>query len=232
MDRLIVAGMLKKHHYSTACFGKWHLGIEWGKNERGNVDFNLDITYGPTDVGFDEFYGIAGSLDMVPYVFFHNKKPVESVNAEQQALTFPKYIRKGPRGNTFDAQKVLDVLTERSVNYINEQFKKNNPFFMYIALTSPHKPVWPAARFIGRTGLGPYADYVYQTDWTVGQVLQALDDAGIKNNTLVVFSSDNGSYMYRLEKNGKDHKDDQTLQGYFPENHTANYIWRGTKADI
>ncbi len=231
-DRLTVAGMLKKSGYGTACFGKWHLGIKWGLDEEGKVDFNRPVRYGPVNVGFDEFYGIAGSLDMVPYVFIHNDRPSEQVTDTQPALKFPKFIRKGPRGETFDAQKVLDVLTGKAVTFIKNQSEKETPFFLYLALTSPHKPVWPAERFAGITGLGPYADFVHQTDWTVGQVLSALDETGVADNTLLVFSSDNGSYMYKLKPDGKDHVGDETVQGYFPENHMANAHWRGTKADI
>jgi len=71
-DRMTVAGMLKQQGYHTACIGKWHLGFDWGRDEQGEVDFNRSLKYGPTDVGFDEFFGIAGSLDMIPYAFYHN----------------------------------------------------------------------------------------------------------------------------------------------------------------
>ena len=74
-DRLTVAGMLKQRGFRTACVGKWHLGIDWGRDARGEVDFNLPLRYGPTDVGFDEFFGIAGSLDMIPYAFYRNRVP-------------------------------------------------------------------------------------------------------------------------------------------------------------
>ena len=71
-ERLTLTSMLREQGYHSACIGKWHLGMEWGRDEKGNVDFNRPLEYGPTDVGFDEFLGIAGSLDMIPYVFYRN----------------------------------------------------------------------------------------------------------------------------------------------------------------
>ncbi|MFC1782640.1 arylsulfatase [Planctomycetota bacterium] len=231
-DRLTVAGMLKNYNYHTACIGKWHLGNEWTRDEAGNVDFNLPIKYGPTDVGFDEFFGIAGSLDMIPYVFYRNRESIQPVTEEQPSLPFPRFIRPGPKAKDFDPGKVLDQLTEQAVTYIQQRAADSMPFFLYFPLTAPHKPVWPAERFEDKTGLGPYGDFINQTDWTLGQVLQALDDNGIADNTLVIFSSDNGSYMYRRGEDQPDHLEKPSNQGYRPSHHQANYIWRGTKADI
>jgi arylsulfatase A-like enzyme len=154
-DRLTVASLLKEGNYHTACIGKWHLGIEWGRDDRGKVDFNKPIRYGPTDVGFDAFFGIAGSLDMVPYVFYRNHEPFEPVTEMQPRLSFPRFIRKGPKGETFDPGKVLDQLTGQAIAYIEKHAGGSRPFFLYLPLTAPHKPVWPAERFEGETALGP-----------------------------------------------------------------------------
>lgn len=231
-DRLTIAGMLKKSNYHSACIGKWHLGMEWGRDEQGKVDFNKPLKYGPTDVGFDEFFGIAGSLDMIPYVFYSNHEPTQPVTETQSAHPFPKFIRQGPRGESFDPGKVLDQLTEQAVAYIEKRATESNPFFLYLPFTAPHKPVWPAARFKDKTDLGPYGDFVNQTDWSVGQVLQALEKNGFEDNTLVVFTSDNGSYMYRWTQDKPDHTENFGAQGFHPSNHQANADWRGTKADI
>jgi len=231
-DRPTLASLLKKKNYTTAIFGKWHLGIEWGRNADGEVDFNKPFSYGPTSVGFDEFYGIAASLDMIPYVFLKNDHTAEPVNREQTAIKFPKFVRQGPKGETFEPQDVLDKLTQKAVTFISSHAHDQNPFFLYLPLTAPHKPAWPAQRFVGATGLGPYGDFVHQVDWTVGQVLAALDDQGIADNTLVIYSSDNGSYMYRTPAERPDHVEDESVQGYHTQNHQPNYIWRGTKADI
>ncbi len=231
-DRLTVAGFLKQQGYDTACFGKWHLGIEWGRNAAGQVDFNEPMQYGPSDTGFDEYFGVAGSLDMIPYVFFHNHKPIQPMTQTQPAQGFPRYVRKGPKAKDFDPGKALDQLTERVVTYIETHAKKDNPFFLYFPMTSPHKPVWPAERFRGKTELGPYGDFVHQTDWSVGQVLKALDRMGIAEKTVVFYSSDNGSYMYRISPDKPDHLQKENVQGFYPIHHQANGPWRGTKADI
>ena len=231
-DRLTVAGMLKQRGYVTACVGKWHLGFEWSRDDQGEVDFNQPLKYGPTDVGFDEFFGIAGSLDMIPYVFYHNRRPSDSVTETQEGLSFPKFIREGPRARDFDPETVLDRLTDQAVDFIERNAGNDEPFFLYFPMTAPHKPVWPAARFKDKTNLGPYGDFIHQTDATVGRILQALERMGVTDDTLVVFTSDNGSYMYRIPEAEPDHIQDARVQGYHPARHTSNFIWRGTKADV
>jgi len=230
--RLTVAGMLKRRGYYTACIGKWHLGMEWGRGNQGNVDFSKSIKYGPTDVGFDEFFGIAGSLDMVPYVFYRNHEPTQGATETQPGLKFPRFIRKGPKAKDFDPGKVLDELTKQAISYIEKRSKAKNPFLLYLALTAPHKPVWPTERFKGKADIGPYGDFVAQVDDSVGRVLQALNTTQVADNTLVIYSSDNGSYMYRLPEDTPDHTQDAGVQGFHIKNHEANAQWRGTKADI
>lgn len=252
--RLTLAGMLQQHDYHTACIGKWHLGIAWEKNEQGESDYNRPFVSGPNDVGFDYFFGINAALDMTPYGFYRNNRPVQPLDEQQEALTFPLFIREGPKAKDFVHSEVLDRLTEEAVNYIEGQAEQPNPFFLYFALTSPHKPVWPAERFQGSTTLGPYADFIVQTDWTVGQILNTLKINELQDNTLVIFTSDNGSFMFRVNPdpnypfdqempsqsfyvrkvgNGlQDHSENAEVHGYYPHVHAANYTWRGTKADI
>ncbi len=230
--RMTVAGLLKQQGYHTACFGKWHLGLEWGLNEEGEVDFARALRYGPRDVGFDASFIIAGSLDMIPYVFYRNHEPTAPVTEEQPGLTFPRFIREGPRARDFDPEKVLGDITEEAVRYIDMRAAEGGPFFLYLPLTAPHKPVWPAEDFRGKTDAGPYGDFILQTDSAVGRVLEALTRNRMADKTLVVFTSDNGSYMYRWPREKPDHVDDAGVQGFHPAHHKANADWRGTKADI
>lgn len=231
-NRLTVAGMLKRKGYHTACIGKWHLGIEWGRDDQGKVDFNKSIKYGPTDVGFDEFFGIAASLDMIPYVFYRNNEPIQKATQTQPGLKFPRFVRKGPKAKDFDPGKVLDELTKQAISYIKKRSETKSPFFLYFPLTAPHKPVWPTERFKGKTNVGPYGDFIAQVDDSVGRVLQTLNKTKIAENTLVIYSSDNGSFMYRLPEDKPDHTQDTGVQGFHTNNHEANAHWRGTKADI
>lgn len=229
---LTLPAMLRQKGYHTACIGKWHLGIDWARDEKGQVDFNQPFEFGPTDVGFDEFFGIAASLDMIPYMYYRNHEPVHRATETQPRQDFPRFLRRGPKATDFEPPEVLDRLTREAVKVIEKNAGRKNPFFLYFPLTAPHKPTWPAERFTRKTGLGPYGDFIYQVDWTVGQVLEAIDKAGIADNTLVFYSSDNGSYMYRRDPGSPDHVHDPANPGYAPENHRPNGPWRGTKADI
>ncbi|MEX2567578.1 MAG: arylsulfatase [Cyclobacteriaceae bacterium] len=253
-DRLTLADMLKNFNYQTAAIGKWHLGIEWKNNEEGMADYSQPFLTGPNDVGFDYSFIIPVSLDMIPYAYYKNHKPIKEVTDKHPFRKFPRYIREGPMAKDFYHEKVLDNFTEKALDYIQEQSKYPPPFFLYFALTAPHKPVWPAERFQGSTTKGPYADFIVQIDWTVGQILQALERNQIDKNTLVIFTSDNGSFMLRVSadqeypfekaesresfysrhvgKSQKDHAADSEVHGYHQHIHDANYIWRGTKGDI
>ena len=197
------------------------------------VDFAGVIADGPTDHGFSYYFGVSASLDMAPYVYIRNNRFTMQPTVQQKAVRFPHFVRNGPRAKDFVIDEVLDKLTEEAVGFIVKAAKADKPFFLYLPLTAPHKPTQPHERFRGKTHLGEYGDFVTQVDWTVGRVLKAIDDAGVAERTLVVYASDNGSYMHRYDDAlRKDHVDDSTVQGYRAEHHRANGPFRGTKADI
>lgn len=243
-ERPTIGTMLKRQGYQTAAIGKWHLGMampmkEGKQNDNPpwdgdpGIDFTGVISDSPVHHGFDSYFGVSASLDMAPYVFIRNDRFNQPPSVQQPAVKFPHFIRKGPRAEEFVVDRVLDRLTEEAVQTITKAAEADKPFFLYLALTAPHKPTQPHERFRGKTGLSEYGDFVAQVDWTVGQVLAALDKAQVADNTVVVYSSDNGSYMYRFDDpNMKDHVDDAGIQGYRPEHHRANGVYRGTKADI
>ena len=228
--RMTVASMLKQHGYQTSCVGKWHLGWNWPlkdggyADDKGNfgsgfkggwdVDYTADIKNGPCDVGFDHFFGISASLDMAPYVFIRDRKPTQPATVEKA------FHRKGPAGADFEAVDVLPKITAETVSIIKSQANSDKPFFIYFPLNAPHTPIVPDENWKGKSGINRYGDFTMQVDWTVGQVLGALDDTGIAENTLVIFTTDNGC----------------SPQAKIPEleaaGHDQNYIYRGHKADI
>ena len=232
-ERPTVASFLKSQHYATGIVGKWHLGLGWVKQAGEDIDFTKPVNHGPNSLGFDYSYIIPASLDFPPYVYLRDHHVTEPQTVEQPAIKFPGFRRKGPRAKDLVMEEVLDHLAEEAAGFIGRQAKGNAPFMLYFPLTAPHKPVLPHPRFRGRTELGPYGDFIVQVDATVGRVLRAIDEAGVADNTLVIFSSDNGSFMFRRDDSSQpDHVADEKIQAYRAEHHTANYVFRGTKADI
>jgi len=229
-DRMTVASMLKENGYNTGCVGKWHLGWEWSlvnknadtedwKLDAKNVDFTKPITNGPTTRGFDYYFGIAASLDMAPYVYVENDMPTAVPDRIIDKSGGKAFWRKGAISPDFQHIDVLPTLTKKAVGFIERQ-SKEKPFFLYFPLTAPHKPIIPGKEFQGKSGLNEWGDFVLQVDWTVGQILKALKRKGFEDNTLIIFTSDNGAtpgadFDY-LEKYG----------------HDPSYVFRGHKADI
>jgi len=217
-----VAQLLRDQGYTTAAMGKWHLGMDFDKQ-----DYTKPITDGPLQHGFDYFFGISASLDMPPYDFIENDHWTEVPSAQKQFPSEnygPVFLkgpsRLGPAAPDFDAAKALPTLTEKATAYIDQRGKDHKPFFLYLALPSPHTPLVPEKRWQGKSGLGPYGDYVMETDWTVGEVMKAIQQAGVQENTIVMLASDNGCAPYINAK------------GMEQEGHYASAWFRGYKSDI
>ena len=231
--RATVASMLRSEGYHTSIVGKWHLGLDFQKKSDGTINYSLPISDGPNQHGFDYSFIIPASLDFPPYIYIKNAKITELPTIEQPSIGFPGFLRNGPRQPGLKMNDCLDDLTKEANRVIRERTKKDQPFFLYFPLTAPHKPVQPHPRFIGKSKLGLYGDFVMQVDWTVGQVMRTIESSGIENNTLLIFTSDNGSFMYREEENEQgDHVSNPKVQAYSQKNHTSNGVLRGTKADI
>ncbi len=231
-QRTTIASLLKQNGYYTTGVGKWHLGMDFAKDTAGVVDFAGKIQNSPNVNGFDYFYGISASLDFPPYVYIENDHFTQVPTQIQPYQDFPRYLRKGDKAENFDFETAWENLLNKAENIIDNR-PADKPLFMYFALPAPHKPVWPDVRFVGTTDLGPYGDFVHQTDFVIGQITEKLKAAGMEDNTLLMVTSDNGSFMYRLDEKAKgDHLNDSSIQGYYAKNHTANYIYRGTKTDI
>ena len=220
-DRRTIASVLRDQGYQTACIGKWHLGWDWNNIEAGkdSVDFSKPITNGPTTRGFDYFYGIIASLDMAPYVYVENDMPTalpdrETVNDGM------KYWRKGPTASDFDHEQTLPNFINRAVDYIHDKSKEDKPFYLYLPLPAPHTPILPIKEYQGKSGLNPYGDFVLMVDDMVGKVMKALKEAGVEDNTISVFSTDNGCSPQAKF-------DELQAKGHYP-----SYIYRGHKADL
>ena len=232
-NRETLGSFLGATGYRTAVIGKWHLGLGFAKNALGEFDFEEPIDDGPHTHGFDESYIIPASLDFPPYVYIRDGEITGFPLGQQSGMEFPRYMRAGELASDFDPADVLDELIRQATGFIQRQASDRSPFLLYLPLTAPHKPVWPAQRFEGTTELGPYGDFIVQVDAAVGDVMSALEQAGVGDNTLLIFTSDNGSFMSRRDGlHDMDHTDNSTIQAYRAGNHTANHVYRGTKADI
>ena len=233
-DRPTVASFLQQRGYHTGMVGKWHLGLGYAKAPDGkSFDFSRPVSDGPHTRGFKFSFIIPASLDFPPYFYLRDGKPTQAPTLTQAAQPFPAFLRKGERGPDLVMEDCLDDLRNEAVAYLERRAAAEEPFFLYFALSSPHKPVLPHRRFRGKTELGPYGDFITQVDSTVGEVLKALDELGLRDNTLVIYTSDNGSFMRRQDDaKAADHVSDETVQAYNAGHHTANYVFRGTKADI
>lgn len=211
--RMTVASMLKSAGYHTACVGKWHLGMDWVKlpgkdvaelnieaaDQVKNVDYTKPITNGPTSLGFDSYFGISASLDMVPYCFIENDhvtaNPTETMKLAMNGAARSGFTREGPGAPGFRGEDVLPAFTKRAVEIIEKQAaasKEGKPFFIYMPLNSPHTPILPSEKWQGKSGISLYADFVMETDDAIGQMTAALEKNGVADNTLVIVTSDNG----------------------------------------
>lgn len=175
-ERLTVPSLLQQQGFHTACIGKWHLGFTiegadrfgGGKPGDGGAPLGAITHNGPTTRGFDEYYGFHHARMMKS--FFENKRVTQRVEEED----------------------MLPLLAKESVAFVKRQTETEQPFFLYLALSAPHTPIVPTKDWQGKSELGKYGDFVMETDWAVGEVLKAIDQAGVAENTLVIFTSDNG----------------------------------------
>ena len=229
-DRPTLGTLLRGHGYRTAAVGKWHLGMDFARlpsahevteMNRG-IDFDAEILDSPVDHGFDEFFGTSANLTWnVPAYIRDNRFTANPDRGNQ------------PESGLIRAKEVLGRLTEEGVGFIERAAPEDDPFFLYLPLNAPHVPMAPNDHFRDSTGLGLYGDFVAQIDWTVGQVLDALERTGASENTLVIFTSDNGSYMGGLPNHmSNDHTENPRAFYYRYDTHQSNGGWFGLKGTI
>lgn len=196
--RLTLAGFLRQQGYATGMVGKWHLGLDWTRTGSAvdAVDFSRPFGGGPLAHGFDRFLGISASLDMPPFVYLDQERATSVPVDRIEASPSPKMWRTGLIGPDFRHEEVHPRFRREALAWIDSRARARaetgTPFFLYLALASPHTPTVPTPEFVGRSGTNPYGDFVAQVDATVADVLRVLDDRGIARDTLVVFTADNG----------------------------------------
>jgi arylsulfatase A len=206
-ERKTVADLLKEKGYQTAAVGKWHLGLQWQLIESdkpvtvSNIDWSKPQLSGIREQGFDYTF----SLGRPAWTFTENgvalAEPVEKFDLYKIGphLIGPNNI-KGYRASDYEHEKMLPVFTQKAVEFIKNNSGSRKPFFLYFSPMCPHKPVVPNEKFVGQSEAGLYGDFVAELDHSVGQILNALDNASVSNNTLIFFTSDNGPEKTAYER--------------------------------
>ncbi len=228
--RMTLASFLRDHGYATAMVGKWHLGMDF-PGDRKSRDWTKPVQDMPLDKGFQYFYGIPASMNYgvlawfegryakVPPTMYTQKKPNEIAIADYRIM--PPYEKKLAKAGTtsqwgvvkgqleiaedFVDSECLTRFTDKAIEWVegnSEAARDGKPFFLYLPYTSPHKPVIPIEQFRGKSDAGAYGDFLIETDWHVGRILQLLDREKLADDTLVVFTSDNGpenTWKQRIE---------------------------------
>lgn len=242
--RLTMAQMLKDKGYATAAIGKWHLGWDWPLNDgkylsdelavmnpprdqwakiADRIDFTREIGEGPLTRGFDYYFG-DDLPNFPPYVFIENDRTLGIPN---ERMPRHKSQREGPMMQTWDLWAVQPTITARAVEWIDKRAETpDEPFFLYMPLNGPHTPIVPAQPYLGKSDAGPYGDWVHQMDAILGRVIRALERGGLIENTLVIFSSDNGSPA--RSGVGTIGQTNTVTEIY---SHVPNAPWRGLKSD-
>lgn len=206
-DRTTIADITKRAGYATNCIGKWHLGF----GTETPTDWNAELKPGPLELGFDSFFGIPVVNSHPPFVVFIENHRVLGWDPEDPFVYGTKaktrvfdekfgidQIGGADRAHAlYDDEKVGTELVKRADKWITEQSKKDHPFFLYFASHAIHHPFTPAPRWKGSSKAGPYGDFMQELDWMVGEIMRSLDENGVAENTLVIFTSDNGGMLNR-----------------------------------
>lgn len=237
-DRLTLPAMLRNHGYATAAIGKWHVGLTFRDKDGepihdgrlqaiDRIDFSRRVEGGPVDCGFESFFGTAccPTTDWL-YAFIHNDQiPVPPINPIDKT-NLPKHpyandCRPGLIATNFPMEEVDLVFLEKSRQFLETHVRGNSkqPFFLFHATQAVHLPSFPAKEFQGKTNAGPHGDFIFELDYIVGQLMEDLERLGVADNTIIIFTSDNGPETTSVIHMRADHQ------------HDGARPWRGVKRD-
>jgi arylsulfatase A len=241
-NRYTLADLFRKQGYATACIGKWHLGFGQpdmeGWDDVLGPDYNRDLKPGPLELGFDYFWGFP-HVGQFPHFIIENHRvlgldpndPIRMIPDARPGFELDYLHRpraglaaalrvEGGKQATYKHENLSNRLTERAVNWL-ENVRKDQPFFLYLAHRNIHGPLRPDPRFAGTNEIGKRGDFILELDHSIGEVLQAIEQNGLKDNTLVIFTSDNGG-IHKYEP--IDHAEDN--------GHFINGSLRGQKTSV
>lgn len=241
-ERMTMQRMMKQQGYETACIGKWHLGMTFYDKDTGEelkpkhgvenvrrIDFSRSIPDGPIHRGFDHFFGTVNCpTTSWMYAFVDGDKIPNppNLNSIRDLNSLPKHeysrdCRGGLQADDFEFEEVDMKFLEKSKAFMKQHVfqKKNQPFFLFHSMQAVHLPSFPSTQFKGKSGAGPHGDFIYQLDYIVGELLKTLKELNIEENTLVMFSSDNGPETQTTRAMRRDH------------HHDGAHPWRGVKRD-
>ncbi len=231
-----LADLFRSKGYRTHMVGKWHLGFSWDKKWTDQL-----LRGGPVDRGFDTFFGIHSSAGSEPLCFLEQDRlvgqPTEPISISKYNIKGEKTEIRTQAASGFSIEETTPTLLSRAIQKIEEHAANGNsqPFFLYYASPIPHQPWVPMKKFRGKSGLGDYPDFVMQLDWVVGEINQALKKTGLEQNTLLIFTSDNGTgpVAHKVMK-AQEHASSEKFRGMkahrYEGGHRVPFIakWPGT----
>ncbi len=214
-QQMTIASLLRGQGYRTAMVGKWHLGFD-------QADYDQPQRGGPVDRGFDSYFGIRASTDIPPYFYISGDRVVAAPTNRIEASNSPDWSpiqgafwRGGGIAPGLELKDVLPRFTDEAIQVIDRHIgsESQQPLFLYVAYPAPHTPWLPSTEFVGRSGAGMYGDFAMMVDHHIGRLLGKLDDAKLSENTLLIFTSDNGPVWYEADVQRFGHDSSGGLRG-------------------
>lgn len=237
-ERLTLPEMLRENGYSTTAYGKWHVGLTFFDKDNNpindnkleaitRIDYSRPIKGGPLYHGFDSFFGTAccPTTDWLYAFIDGNRIPVPPTQKIDRSKIpnhpYSQDCRDGYIAPDFPMEEVDLVFLKKSQEFLEKHYRESpdKPFFLFHSTQGVHLPSFAAPQFKGKSQAGPHGDFILQLDWTVGQLMETLDKIGVAENTIVIFTSDNGPEVDTVIDMRKSHQ------------HNGAHPWRGVKRD-